>query len=486
MGKLDNLEPNRVFYYFEQITSIPHGSENTAALSDYCADFAKRNGLEYVKDEFNNVLIRKAASIGCENAQPLLLQGHLDMVCEKNYDYDNKFDFQKDPLKIAVMDDYIYAVGTTLGGDDGIAVAYMLAILEDDSIKHPMLECLFTSDEEIGMIGMQAFDVSQLRSRRMINIDNDVEGQILVSSAGGRKVKLRAPVRYVNSQGIIYDIVICGLIGGHSGSEIDKYRGNANLLMGRLLHFLKGKVNYDLFYLKGGLQDNAIPREAKASVVISEDDIVRFEDLITEFEINIINEYRKIENNITIYSECRGKGEAEVLTKKTMERIIFLLMTIPDGIAKMCPEAEKIVQTSSNAGIVRLKDKYFEIIISIRSSMSTEKIALSDKLQYLIETVGGTFISEADYPAWEYKERSKLRDIVVDCYRELFKKDPVVTMIHAGLECGIIYDKVKGIDIISLGPDIEDIHTPKEKLSISSVERTYRLLLEIMERCVNE
>jgi dipeptidase D len=486
MGILSGLEPQRVFKFFEEICNIPHGSGNMEAIADYCVSFAKERGLEYSRDKFNNVLIRKEASKGCENAGSLLLQGHLDMVCEKNLDYDARFDFATDPLKLAVMDDYVFAKGTTLGGDDGIAVAYMLAILDDNSLFHPPLECLFTTDEETGMTGMDGFDASFIRSKRMINIDNETEGEILVSSAGGRKVKCMVPVRYEEETGLAYDIVICGLLGGHSGAEIDKYRGNANLIMGRLLHHLKGKVNYRLYYLNGGLQDNAIPREAKASVLIDEKDSIRFEDLITEFELEIINEYRKIESNITIYTECRDSLTTGVLTPKTQERVIFLLMTIPDGIAKMCPESESIVQTSSNAGIVRLRDKNFEVIVSIRSSISSAKEALSDKLRYLTETIGGEFLIESDYPAWEYKERSKIRTTVADCYRELFNKEPVVTSIHAGLECGIMFSKVKGIDIVSIGPDIENIHTPKEKLNISSTERTYRLLLKVMEKCANE
>ena len=485
MSVLNGLKPEKVFYYFEQICAIPHGSGNTTAIADYCVDFAKERGLDYIRDELNNVLIRKPASSGCEKSEPLLLQGHLDMVCEKNFDSDARFDFTKDPLKLAVMDDYVYAKGTTLGGDDGIAVAYMLAILDDRQVKHPPLECLFTSDEETGMIGMAGFDTSVITARRMINLDNEKEGEILTSSAGGRKVKCHVPMKYHESTGLSYDIVICGLLGGHSGAEIDKYRGNANLLMGRLLHHLKDKVDYELYYLKGGLQDNAIPREAKASIIINEKDATRLEDIITEFEMTIINEYKRIENNIMIYCEAGDTVTEKVLTKKSRERVILVLMTVPDGIAKMCPEAENIVQTSSNAGIMRLREDYFSLIVSIRSSISSEKQALSDKLKYMAESIGAKYMIESDYPAWEYREKSKLRALVVDAYEELFDKAARVTSIHAGLECGIIFDKIKGMDIVSIGPDIEDIHTPKEKLSISSAERTWRLILKIMEKCAN-
>lgn len=486
MGVLDGLKPESVFGFFEEICNIPHGSGNTTAIADYCVDFAKKRGLKYVRDEHDNVMICKPASAGCRSTEPLLLQGHLDMVCEKNFDFDPKFDFKRDPLRLAVMDDYVYAKGTTLGGDDGIAVAFMLAVLDDRTIVHPPLECLFTSDEEIGMLGMAAFDCSNIRSKRMLNLDNEKEGEILTSSAGGRKVKCHVPMKYHESTGLSYDIVICGLLGGHSGSEIDKYRGNANLIMGRLLHHLKGKIDYELYYLKGGLQDNAIPREAKASIIIDEKDAGRLEDIVTEFEMTIINEYRKIENNIMIYCEAGSVTTEKVLTNKARERVILVLMTVPDGIAKMCPEAESIVQTSSNAGIMRLREDYFSLIVSIRSSISSEKQALSDKLQYMAESIGAEFIVESDYPAWEFRERSKLRDTVVDSYTELFGKSPRVTSIHAGLECGIVYDRVKGIDIVSIGPDIEDIHTPKEKLSVLSVERTWRLLLKIMEKCADE
>lgn len=486
MGVLNGIEPVRVFKFFEEICGIPHGSGNMDAISSYCESFAKDRGLFCIRDDSNNVLIKKDGSAGCEGAAPLLLQGHLDMVCEKNFDFDPRFDFKKDSLRLSVMDDMVYAQGTTLGGDDGIAVAYMLAILDDDSLKHPPLECLFTTDEEVGMEGMAAFDTSNIKARRMINLDNETEGEILVSSAGGRKVKCHIPIRHVKKSGLAYDIVICGLLGGHSGSEIDKYRGNANLLMGRLLHYISDKVPFSLYYLKGGLQDNAIPREAKASVIIDEKDAQALEDLVADFEQTIINEYRRIEDNIMIYCEQKGKSTESTLTSKTMERVIFMLMTIPDGITKMCPEAESIVQTSSNAGIVRLRDDYFSLIVSIRSSIRSEKNALADKIKYLTETIGGEYIEESDYPAWEYKERSALRDITVEVYEELFNKKPRVTSIHAGLECGIIYDKINGMDIISIGPDIEDIHTPKEKLSIESAKRTWQLLVKVMERCVNE
>jgi dipeptidase D len=483
MSVLTNIEPMNVFKYFEEICAIPHGSDNTSTISQYCVDFAKSHDLKYVQDELGNVIIYKPASAGYEASKPIILQGHLDMVCEKNFESDSKHDFEKDGLRLAQTDDFIYAKGTTLGADDGIAVAICLAILEDDSIKHPPLEILLTVDEEIGMLGINALDFSKLSAKRMINIDNEKEGELLVSSAGGMRSKCSIPVRYVEKSGSKYNIVLCGLRGGHSGSEIDKYRGNANILMGRLLHFIGKNINFDLCYLKGGLQDNAIPREAQAEILVHEKDAYEFEELISRFEATIQNEFRIIEKNITIYCEDKGPSTERALTAKTKERVVFLLMTIPDGVQKMSPETDSLVQTSLNAGIMRLRENSFNMQICIRSSVSSEKYALGDKLKYLTETIGGTYSAEGDYPAWEYNSKSELRDIMFRTYQQCMGHNPTLAGIHAGLECGIAYKNIPGVDIVSIGPDIDNIHTPKEKLSIPSTQRIWMYLLKVLENC---
>ncbi len=481
MAVLQDLQPKEVFRYFEEICGIPHGSGNTAAISEYCVRFAEEHQLAYIQDGLGNVIIKKPAGKGYEHTAPVILQGHMDMVCEKNFDYDGKFDFAKDGLKLAVMDDYVYAKGTTLGADDGIAVAYCLAILADDSLLHPPLEVVLTVDEEVGMLGITNLDASLLEGKRMINIDNENEGELLFCSAGGMCAKCSIPVRYVNKRGSKYTIVLCGLAGGHSGTEIDKYRGNANLLMGRLLHFIGKNIKFDLIYLKGGLQDNAIPREAKAEILVHEKDAYQFEELISQFEQTIQKEYRLIEKNITIYCEDKGISEEPVLTPKTKERVVFLLMTIPDGVQKMSAETDSLVQTSSNAGIMRLKENCFVIQCNVRSSVSSEKYALGDKLKYLTETIGGTYCVEGDFPAWEYSPKSELRDIMFKTFQQTFGRNPILAGIHAGLECGNMYAKIKDIDIVSMGPEIQSIHTPKEKLSISSTERTWNYLLAVLE-----
>ncbi len=479
MRILENLQPEKVFYFFEEICAIPHGSGNMEAISSYVVSFAKERELTYVTDPVGNVIIYKSASSGFERSHPVILQGHMDMVCEKNYELASKFDFKKDGLKLEVSDEYVYAKGTSLGGDDGIAIAYMLALLDGD-YEHPALECVFTVDEETGMTGAQELDTTYLKGRRLINLDNEDEGEILTSCAGGSRVICRVPIRYCEMQGVKCNLVICGLQGGHSGTEIDKYHANANLLMGRMLHFVGKQINYEIASLNGGLQDNAIPREAKAQILVDAQDVEKLEGIVAEFEKIIQNEYRAVEHNVTIYCETFESARKAVLTPKTRERAVFLLMTIPDGIQKMSMNTEHLVQTSSNAGIMRLQDDYFELIVSVRSSITSEKIALRDKIQYLTETIGGKYIVESDYPAWEFKENSPLRSTVFEVYQRCFGKNPHLVGIHAGLECGIFYEKMPDLDIVSFGPTVENIHTPKEKLDIRSVRETWDFLLKVL------
>lgn len=477
---LEKLQPQSVFTYFEKICAIPHGSGNTAQMTDFIVEFAKEHSLTYISDKLGNVIVYKGGSKGYENSKPVILQGHIDMVCEKNFEFAAKHDFKKDPLKLVLTDEYVYAKGTTLGGDDGIAVAYMLAILDGDYV-HPPIECVFTVDEEEGMYGAHALDTSYLKGKTLLNLDNEEEGEILTSCAGGSGIVCRIPVRYCEMQGIKCNLVICGLQGGHSGTEIDKYRGNANLLMGRMLHFISKNISFDIASLNGGLQDNAIPRESKAEILVHEQDVDKLYDLVRDFEEIILNEYRGIENNITIYCETFDMVTKSVLTPKTKERALFLLMTIPDGIQKMSMDTEHLVQTSSNAGIMRLLDDCFELIVSVRSSVTSEKLALRDKMQYLTETIGGQFTVESDYPAWEYREESPLRNIVFDAFQSVYGRNPRLVGIHAGLECGIFFQKIPDLDIVSFGPTIENIHTPKERLDIESTKRTWEFLLKILE-----
>lgn len=482
MGEiLKGLMPRVVFDYFEEICMIPRETGNTAKISEYVINFAKENKLEYHADEFGNVVIYKDAYKGYENHDAIILQGHMDMVCEKSYDLDGRFDFKKDKLKLTVMDDFIFAKGTSLGADDGIAIAYMLAILADDTVKAPKLECVFTVDEENGMEGALKFDVSCLSGKRMINLDHEVEGEILTCCAGGRRVRCSFPVNFEIQKGIRYDIVLCGLTGGHSGMEIDKGRGNANLIMGRLLHNITKKFDFYISNLVGGLTDSAIPREAKAELIIDESHVDEIEDIVSEFADILEKEYRGVEDNITLYGQNMGECEKKCLDRVSKKRIGFLLNTIPDGIIRMSRSKEDLVQTSLNSGIMKLSDTKFDLIVNMRSIVSSEKEALSDKVQYLVEAIGGTYNIETDYPGWEYKEESQFRELAFECYQQTYMKNPRMVGFHAGLECGVFYEKIKGLDIISIGPDIIGIHTPKESLSVVSANRVYIFLLNLLE-----
>lgn len=477
---LEQLEPKKVFEYFEKICEIPHGSGNTKALSDFIVNFAKERGLNTFQDDSDNVIVYKPGVKEGADKEPVIIQGHIDMVCEKNFETNARFDFEKDPLQLRVMDDYIFAKGTTLGGDDGIAVAYMMALLDENDEAMPPLECVFTSDEEIGMIGANKLDFSKLSGKKLINIDNEKEGEFLTSCAGGQKAACNVPVRFVERIGIKYEIVVCGLLGGHSGTEINKYRGNANLIMGRLLNYIGSKMYFDLITVNGGLQDNAIPRECKAEILVNEADIDTLENLISEFEDTMKNEYRKIETDLTVYCINNDEFKTKVLTPKTKERVVFLLMTLPDGVQKMSPDDDNLVQTSCNIGIIKMLKDSFEVILSLRSSVTSEKEALSTKIQYLTETIGGKYTASGKYPAWEYCENSKLRNMFIEKYETMYGKKATVCGLHAGLETGIFFQNIKGIDIAAVGPDIEDIHTPKEKLSISSTERVYKLIKAVL------
>lgn len=482
MGEvLNGLIPNRVFYYFEEICQIPHESGNTQKLTEYLIKFAQDHNLDYYNDDIGNVVIYKPSAPGYENHDSVILQGHIDMVCEKNYDLEGKFDFSKDPLNLVVVEDSIFAKGTSLGADDGIAVSYMLSILENTNIKAPAIEAVFTVDEENGMKGALALDCSVLKSKQLINLDYEVEGEILTCSAGGRRVRCSIPVETTELSGVRYDIVLCGLAGGHSGMEIDKGRGNANLLMGRLLHTITKHFNFHLVNIVGGLTDSAIPREAKAEILIEEQNSDELEDIISEFSDTIINEYAGIEDNITLYCQNMGEVSKNVLTRQSKKRIGFLLNTIPDGIIRMSRYADDIVQTSLNSGIMKLSDTEFSLIVNMRSLVTSEKEALSDKIQYLVEAIGGTYLIETDYPGWEYRDESKLREIAFETYQSTFGRNPKMHGFHAGLECGAFFEKIDGLDIIAIGPDIIGIHTPKENLSISSTKRVYDYLLDLLE-----
>lgn len=481
MRALENCEPKRVFYYFEELCKIPHGSGNTKQISDYLVSFAKEHGLEYVQDEMNNVVIYKPATKGYEDAPAVILQGHMDMVCEKRPDVEH--DFTKDPLNISVQDGYVTANGTTLGGDDGIAVAYGLALLESEDIAHPALEVLITVDEEIGLLGAEGIDCSVLKGKRLINLDSEAEGSLWISCAGGLSGISTIPVQRVEAEGQKAAVKITGLMGGHSGAEIDKKRANANVLMGRFLYSLQKETAYEIISLAGGQKDNAITREADAELLV--EDINAVKACAEKLQKGFREEYAGTDEKITVEITDLGAASAKVLHPTSREKVLFFLMEVPFGIQKMSGTIDGLVETSTNIGIVKLGEDEFLGSSSVRSSVEVAGAALSDKICYLTEFLGGEYTVQGAYPAWEYRKDSPLRDRMVEVYEEMYGEKPNVVAIHAGLECGLFYKKIEGLDCVSLGPNMKDIHTSEEMLDIASTERVWKYLVKVLEYLKN-
>lgn len=476
----EELYPQRVFYYFEQIAAIPHGSRNTKAISDFLVNFAKEHNLVWYQDENNNVVIVKEASAGYEAAEPIIIQGHMDMVCEKEKGVD--IDFEKDGLKLYIDGDFLKAEGTTLGGDDGIAVAYALALLDFQEIAHPKLEVVITVDEEIGMLGADAIDLSMLTGHTMLNIDSDVEGSFLTGCAGGMAVNVTLPIKRVMQSGEKVALTITGLEGGHSGSEIDKEHGNANILMGRLLRALFEETPFGIISLAGGLKDNAIPRECVTELLVPQENVNLVKEIADKLDIELKKEFMTADPSVCIEFEDLGKKEERILDFGSVSRVIFYLRSVPNGVQHMSQVMHGMVETSLNLGIMELKEDALHTVTSIRSSVGTRKADLLDRVTAIVELLGGEAEVEGDYPAWEYKQDSSLRPQIAKVYKQLYGKDPVFETIHAGLECGLLSEKIKNLDCVSFGPDNFDIHTPKERLSISSTGRVWDFIVEFLRQ----
>lgn len=478
MSVLENCEPKGVFYYFEEISKIPHGSKNTKEISDYLVSFAKEHQLRYVQDEYGNIVIYKAASAGYEKLPAVILQGHMDMVCEK--EAGSNHDFEKDPLRLKIEDGFVTAEGTTLGADDGIAVAYALALLETDSYAHPALEVVITVDEEVGLLGAQNLDASCLSGKYLINLDSDEEGILLTGCAGGVSAISSIPVKYRNASGCLYEVKIHGLQGGHSGMEIGKNRANANILMGRFLYGLKEQLPYELAELEGGQKDNVIPRECSCALLIQPEDTEILKDYACRLTAELRKEYSGSDAGISVSVEFQEETQIGVLHPVSQEKVLFYLMNVPNGVQKMSGNIPGLVETSTNLGAARLEEEVFYASCGVRSSVNSAKYAVSDKIEYLTEFLGGDYKKEGEYPAWEYREQSPLREHMIEVYQDMYQKAPRVEAVHAGLECGLFYEKIPGLDCVSTGPNLWDIHTPQEKMEIASVRRVWEYLIQVL------
>ena len=475
--KLAGLEPAAVFGYFEEICAIPHGSRNTKRISDYLAAFAREQGLRHVQDELNNILIFKPGTAGYEDHAPVIIQGHMDMVCEK--DADCPIDMDKEGLDITHDHHLIWANGTTLGGDDGIAVAYALALLASKDIPHPPLEVIITVDEEIGMEGAAGIDLSDLKGRTLINIDSEEEGIFTVSCAGGARGTITLPLKRRAVYGPCVMLTVEGLQGGHSGVEIHKNRANANKVMGEFLHRVQQLMPLCITGITGGSKDNAIPRSCEVTLVAMGSHIDRINSVAEQLQKEIRENYD--EPNAIVRGDDVDALGGNALSTQDSAKVISLLQSAPNGVQAWSKDIDGLVQTSLNLGVVNLSGGQLKMVFAVRSSVNAEKRELLAQLQGLANLFEGTYSEMGDYPAWEYKKDSHLRDTMVAIYQDMFGSEPEVVAIHAGLECGLLSEKLPGLDCVSMGPNMHDIHTSRETLEIASTMRTWRFLLEILK-----
>lgn len=472
----ENITDERFFHYFREICNIPHVSFHTDKIRDYIEHFAADHNLRYAKDDYSNIVIYKDGSAGYEDHDAVVLQGHLDMVGASK----EEFDFINKPVTIdeeLLGQGIVKAKGTTLGADDGIAVAYILAILEDDSLCHPPIEALLTTNEEVGLLGADGFDCSLLSGTTVINIDSEDEGVFLMGSAGGVRCDITIPMQWISKSGDNVTIRVTGLTGGHSGDKIGTGRPSANSLMGRVLNEILQECTGSIVYIKGGSVDNAIANECEAELITDEYD--KIAKLCNSVEKDLRQEYFGIDENISVFVGLNGKADKKVLDTDSQKRAVTALCLAPQGVIARSGDDNKMVNTSLNLGIVKLTDD-LKMGYSVRSVYESAKNGLTEKLRLLALMLGGTTVCSGNYPAWQYEPESRVRELAGNVYRKLTGKEPVFKTIHAGLECGLFYNRMNKPDIVSYGPDIYDIHTFEERMDIASAKRVYELTVELL------
>ncbi|WP_040214226.1 aminoacyl-histidine dipeptidase [Clostridium polynesiense] len=477
MAVLKDLQPGKVFHFFEEMSNIPRTSGNEKMISDWLVRFAKDRNLEVHQDEALNVIIKKPGTSGYEKSSAVIIQGHMDMVGEKATE--SNHNFLNDPLKLRVIDDYVYATDTTLGGDDGIAVAYGLALLDSSDIPHPPIELLVTTNEETGMDGAANLDASSLTGKTLINIDAEEEGIFLVSCAGGITSTVSFQPDYEKYQGEAFKISITGLKGGHSGIEIIKQRANSVKLLGRLLYKLSEECDLRLVSLSGGSKHNAISREAEAHIAILSEDYTKLNETVNIMADAFRNEYSVEDPDIKI--QVASSKADKIMTKKSTENIISYMVTVPDGVQTMSKEIEGLVVSSLNLGVLEELNGKVQFTHAIRSSVKSLKFEIMVRIRAIADLCSGTVQMFSDYPEWQYESDSKVRKAAVETYSKLYGKEPEIQAIHAGLECGLLKEKLPEADMISFGPNLYNVHTPSEHMSISSVARTWDFLVALLK-----
>jgi dipeptidase D len=480
MSIIDNLEPKLVWKHFDEIRKIPRCSKHEEKIREYVENFAKKQNLKSKTDKIGNVVIFKPASSGMENKPTVVLQGHMDMVCEKNSDVE--FDFSKDPIKLKLDGDHLTADGTTLGADNGIGMAMSLAILEDDSLKIGPIEALFTVDEETGLTGAFAMESDMLTGKILLNLDSEDFGVITVGCAGGGDSKIKVPFKTqkVNNEMDSISIKISGLRGGHSGVDIHEQRGNAVKLLTRMLWKVSNDYDFLIADLNGGDKHNAIPREAFANVSVKKSDKNKFIELLKNEGKEILKEIKPIDPNFNVDIEDISKPTS-TLTKDSQIKILNLLHGLPHGIDKMSYDIPDLVETSTNLASVKLNEQNALIHLSTRSSINSSLQDLRDRI-HAIADLSNAKVSEDDpYPGWKPDLDSKILKLSKKIFKDMYGKEPKVEAIHAGLECGIIGEKFPGMDMISIGPTLKYPHSPEEQLHVSTVEKTYKYVIKILE-----
>lgn len=484
MAVLSNTEPVKVFEYFEKICGVPHGSRNTKEVSDLIVGFARELGLRYIQDDFNNVIVFKDGSKGRENEEPVIFQGHMDMVCTKETWCDK--DMSKDGLDLVLEGDWLSAKGTSLGADDGIAVSAALAILADDELSHPPIEAIFTVDEEVGMDGAFAIDLSEIKGRRLINIDSDCEGVFTTGCAGGVRVDCVIPAVYSElSDEKPIEVSITGLLGGHSGGEIDKGRGNANKLLARFLYDAYRRFEgLRICDCHGGKFDNVICSEAGAVVAVPAAQACHFAKLVNDYNDMYKNEYASADPNVSItFSKYSQESELKAYSSEATGNILRTLFTLPQGVQEMSMDIKGLPQTSLNFGVLSCKEDGCHFSYSIRSSITSQKLMVLDILRAIVENAGGSISTRGMYPGWAFKKESELRSLLAEIFTEQYGHEPIISATHGGLECGLFVEKLPGLDCISIGAELIDIHSCGERVSIASVQRLYELVREYLRRC---
>lgn len=476
---LANLEPKSLFKFFEEILSIPRPSKHEEKMTEYLINWAKERNLEYVSDEIGNVIIRKGATKGKENSPWVCLQSHIDMVCEKNSDKD--FDFEKDAIVPKIEGEWLKADGTTLGADDGIGVATALAILDANDIEHGPIECLFTVDEETGLSGAEALSADVLKSRILLNLDSEDEGEIFIGCAGGIDTVAKLPYdKEETPDAPAFKIMVKGLKGGHSGDDINKGLACANKLLNRILWSLDKEMDLRLSCFEGGNLRNAIAREANATFVVAQADVELMKEIVEKFAVDLKYEFRTTEPDMEI-TLSEAEKPAFVVDMLSQDNLLNVLYACPHGVLAMSREIPGFVETSTNLASVKMKEDHFFITTSQRSSVESAKYAAAYRVESCFLLAGADVEHGDGYPGWAPNPESKILKIAVDAYKKLFNKEPIVRAIHAGLECGLIGEKYPGMDMISYGPTLRGVHSPDERLEIKTVELYWKHTLEILK-----